>query len=266
MPITVRNALKINNIPDLACFKTFTDLLKALPEFYSVEIPNDITNVVISSSEPDESQRDSLWIKTDTSGSFIGLFLYTGGAWNQIYPAPNEIFWVYGDSDDIPAGYELVDTGNANFTTAEIAHLQRMFYPGALIFDTWSPTVSANSPLIITPAAPNLAVYTKQNNRVDFQINVDGVLSGSAGPDLTFTTPFPFSSVDFGGPVSVFIGGVHETGYWTGTGSNTIVVRRAGAANYPNSGTVSFIFQGWFETSEAAPTDFSIFALTRTQF
>lgn len=140
MPILVRNALKINNLPELACFESFEELLKALPDFYSVEIPDTITNVIISTTEPDVStDSQSLWIKYDTSGSFVGLFLFTGGAWNMVFPAPNEVFWLYGDSTNVPPGY--INTDDAPGLTTDLKNYLKSLWhqdPTTLIFDYYT--------------------------------------------------------------------------------------------------------------------------------
>jgi len=116
--ITVRGSLKIDNLPDLACFDSFEELLKAIPNFYSVEVPRSITNVTVSNIEPDDTQRNNLWVRQDDAGGFIGLFVFAAGNWQQVSPIPNGIFRMFGDSRDIPPGFLLADASNPNLTGA----------------------------------------------------------------------------------------------------------------------------------------------------
>lgn len=127
--ITVRGALKINNIPELACFTTFVDLLKALPDYFSVEVPKTITNVVVSNAQPSDSELGNLWVRTDNAGVIIGLYVFSSGAWVQVSPAPNEIIRMFGNSTNVPAGYRLIATGHPSFTGAEITAIQASWYP-----------------------------------------------------------------------------------------------------------------------------------------
>lgn len=123
MPITpdvVEGSLKIKGLPDLACFTSMLDFLKALPTYYGIEIPNSITNVIVSNVEPLDTQRDFIWFRRSNSGSFLGIYLYASGSWKQAFPAPQQIFWMYGDSRDVPDGYLLVGPDNPNFTAGEV--------------------------------------------------------------------------------------------------------------------------------------------------
>lgn len=123
-PDSVLAPLKLQGLPDLACFKCFEDLLQALPSYLFAEIPITITNIVFSSTQPLDTQRDYIWFRRDNSGGFLGIYLYVGGQWQQIYPTPNGIFRMYGDSRDIPPGYLLADADNPNLTAAMATHLE----------------------------------------------------------------------------------------------------------------------------------------------
>ncbi len=116
-------SLVITNLPDTACFTTFGDLLRALPDFLKVVIPTNITNVVVSKTQPLDTQRDNVWFRFSNGGVFMGIYLFSEGTWRQFFPAPNAIYQVAGDSRDPPAGYILAS--DANFlSSTQIAHLQ----------------------------------------------------------------------------------------------------------------------------------------------
>lgn len=128
--VTVRGAVKIDNLPDLACFTSFKDFLKELPNLLTLELPVTISNVIVSNIQPTDALRSSVWFRMSNSGSFIGIYLYSGGAWRQIFPIPEpvvQVFWVAGDSRDIPVGFELVDAGNPNFTASQRTHIMAQY-------------------------------------------------------------------------------------------------------------------------------------------
>lgn len=119
----VKGDLVVTNLPDLACFSTFAEFLAALPDFVSVEIPNSVTNVVVSNVQPTDSQTSYLWIRLTNSGAFLGLFVFSNGLWRQIYPVPNQLFRVYGLSNDIPDGFQLA-TDSTALSSAQKTFLQ----------------------------------------------------------------------------------------------------------------------------------------------
>lgn len=132
MPIgvdLVTASVKLNNFMESKCFSSWEEFIQALPSMLTVEIPSGVTNVSIGLNQPTDSERGNLWIKTDGSGSFIGLFLYTGGTWNQIYPAPNEVFLMYGDSRNIPAGFQLASS-DPNISSLMLTNLQKIWTIG----------------------------------------------------------------------------------------------------------------------------------------
>lgn len=132
MPIgtdTVQGVLKLQGLLDEGCFTSWKEFVASIPDLFSVELPNDITNVTVGSSQPSDSERDHLWIRTDGSGSFVGLLIYASGAWRQIYPAPNQIFLMYGDSRSVPVGYTLV-SDDPNLSTSEVQNLQKIWTQG----------------------------------------------------------------------------------------------------------------------------------------
>lgn len=131
----IRGAIKLNGFLEGKCFTSWSEFISELPNMLSVEIPTGITNVTVGIAQPSSSELDHLWIKTDGSGSFLGLFIYTTGSWRQIYPVPNQLFLIYGSSNNIPDGYTLA-SNDPNISPAELANLQKVW----TILST-SPTV-----------------------------------------------------------------------------------------------------------------------------
>lgn len=127
---TVRGAIKIENLPDLSCFKSFKDFVQALPSFLALEIPVNITNVIVSNIQPTDSQRDSVWFRFSNSGTFVGIYVFSGGAWRQIVrvPAPNvEVIWTYGDSREIDEQFLIVDQDNPHFTASDATQIMTQY-------------------------------------------------------------------------------------------------------------------------------------------
>lgn len=126
-----QGSVKIVGLPDLACFETVQQWAAALASQLAIEIPDTITNVVIGNSEPINSQTTALWIRRDNSGTFVGLYIYSSGAWVQIYPVPLPLVqftWVTGSSLDIPTGYARADT-YPTLTPAQVTFYQNRWNP-----------------------------------------------------------------------------------------------------------------------------------------
>ena len=123
----IQGALKLKNFMESKCFSCWEDFIAAIPEMFSVEVPSNITNVTVGNTQPLDSERDHLWVRTDSSGSPIGLFIYSGGTWNQFLPPPNQIYYVYGDSRNIPPGYELASASTV-LTASQILTLQKTWH------------------------------------------------------------------------------------------------------------------------------------------
>jgi len=113
--------LVLKALPELECFTNFTDFLKALPSLYAVEVPSTVTNVIVGPSQPTSSQTSSVWIRTDSSGGFIGVYVFSQGQWRLIIPGPQQIFWLYGDSSAPPAGYITTDEASGNQISTTLA-------------------------------------------------------------------------------------------------------------------------------------------------
>lgn len=125
----VEGALKIQGLTDLTCFTTFLDLLKALEQYVAVEIPDTITNVIISNVQPTDPSRNVIWFRSNNAGSFTGIFVYSGGEWVQMFPTPLARFSILGDSNNPPPGYKVVTADEDGYDTAQVAFLKERWYP-----------------------------------------------------------------------------------------------------------------------------------------
>lgn len=124
----IQGVLKLIGKVDCECFTSWADFIAKFPKLFAVEIPSDITNVIVSVNNPDDDQHDCIWFRLSTSGSFLGIFVYATGDWRQIFPSPKAIIRMYGDSRSIPDGYMLIDSSNPHFTAAQQAHIQTGWY------------------------------------------------------------------------------------------------------------------------------------------
>lgn len=121
----ITGTVKLIDFPDDACLTTVKDLLMDLERYLAIELPvESITNVVVSSSEPDLTDRDIIWYRVDNSGNFIGQFVYVQGEWLQMFPPPQAIFKMYGSSLEIPPGYALITAGTPGMTDAMVDKLR----------------------------------------------------------------------------------------------------------------------------------------------
>jgi hypothetical protein len=121
----VTGAIKAVDLPEDFCITTTRELVKALERYLAVEFGvEQITNVVVSSAEPDAADRDIIWFRLDTSGNFLGIYVFVQGQWDQMFPAPSSVVKMYGDSRDVPRGYALVTEDLAGFTLGMVTKLQ----------------------------------------------------------------------------------------------------------------------------------------------
>lgn len=108
--------LVIKNIPENACYTSFTELLKSLPEYLGVQIPSTITNVIVSNVQPSSSQTTSIWFRYSNSGSFLGIYVFSQGAWHNIYPINSgdqiQIETFYSVDGVTPTGWTKVEAGD----------------------------------------------------------------------------------------------------------------------------------------------------------
>ena len=145
MPIPtdiVTGNLVVKNLPDLFCFESAADLVKNLTEILGVEIPAaNISNVVVSNSQPSDSQTTSIWFRFNNAGSFVGIYVFSGGAWIPIYPINNSVnvqLQRFTSSDGTaPTGWTKIEAATPGFPTGVAAALAgEALDPGGAGFDT----------------------------------------------------------------------------------------------------------------------------------
>lgn len=124
MSDVIMGSIKLKGFIEEQCFTSLKEFIASLPNILVAEIPSEATNVVVSSQQPSNDQRDAVWFRLDNSGSFVGIYIYSKGSWKQITPAPNEVIRMWGDSRSVPSGYALIDASNPNFTSSELAAIQ----------------------------------------------------------------------------------------------------------------------------------------------
>lgn len=139
MPIDeIKGILVLQNMPDADCVgenSLLAETLKAIPTYIAPILPNGLSNVVVSSSEPTNSQVTKLWVRYDTSGNFIGLYVFTAGQWRlAVQPSPENFFiphWLIGDSANPPNGYTLITAGGPTYIPAPVRTALVAQYVGA---------------------------------------------------------------------------------------------------------------------------------------
>lgn len=121
----ITGSIKTLDVPEDFCLTTIPDFVRQLENLLAVEFDvEQITNVVVSSSEPDSTDRDVVWFKTDNSGNFTGINLFVQGQWRQFFPPPSNVFKAYGDSRQPDPGYALITNDTAGFTAPMVSKLQ----------------------------------------------------------------------------------------------------------------------------------------------
>jgi len=128
---SIKGVIKVNGVPESVCFDNFTELLKSLGTYLTVEISNQtFSNIVISNVQPGQADRDKIWWRLSNGGTFIGIFYYGNSIWYQVFPAPFAIFWLYGDSANPPLGYRFLDNLNpVIFSAPDYAQLIALAIP-----------------------------------------------------------------------------------------------------------------------------------------
>lgn len=126
---TITGAVKLKGLVENLCYENIPQFLQLIADSLLLELPETITNVIVSNIQPSDSQRTSVWIRMSNSGGFLGIYLYTQGSWQQIFPTPQGVFWIGGDSRDLPPGYVLIDATNypSNFTSAQASQLMAQY-------------------------------------------------------------------------------------------------------------------------------------------
>lgn len=123
--MSITGVIKVTDLPDDTCLTTVRELILSLERFLAVEFDAEqVTNVIVSSVEPETTERNIIWFRTDNSGNFLGINVFIQGEWIQMFPPPNSIIRMYGRSTELPQGYALVSTSVPGFTPPMVAKLQ----------------------------------------------------------------------------------------------------------------------------------------------
>lgn len=127
----VRGKLVLQSLPDGFCFTDAKDFISQLPALLGVEIPGEVTNVVVSNVQPNSSQTTSVWVRIGNSGGFVGLYVFSAGQWQQIYPVQttqvNQIFWLTSEDGSVPPGFQKVDVTSTDVPSNIIAGLMAQY-------------------------------------------------------------------------------------------------------------------------------------------
>lgn len=106
----VIGALKIKGVPETFCFESMTELLKSLPQFFVVELPLSLTNVVTGSQTPNEDETNKIWNRRTGSGASKGLWVFSSGKWVLAQGVPTGVIeWWYAADGKAPDGYKKID-------------------------------------------------------------------------------------------------------------------------------------------------------------
>lgn len=127
---TVVGSLKPNNLPDRACVSTLQEFLDLFPQYFTVEVPASISNVVIGSSTPGSDDRNKLWLRRDNSGGITGLYAFQNGKWSKVNTAPDgAVELISGDSENPPPGYVAIVPGSEQLPAVQVNHLVSLSLP-----------------------------------------------------------------------------------------------------------------------------------------
>jgi hypothetical protein len=119
--------VKIKGLPEFECPTTFKEWLVLLETYLEVTIPESVGAVVVSVNPPAENDRTKVWFRVDNSSSFIGIYVYTGGSWQKIYPLTGQVFWCHGSSLEVDPGFKLIDENNPEYTAAEANFFKALY-------------------------------------------------------------------------------------------------------------------------------------------
>lgn len=126
----VLGALKVQGVPERASISTWEELIKSIPTFIGVELPTGISNVIVGNTQPQEEDRDKLWIRRDNNGTFIGFYAFCSGKWSPVYAIPDDgVYWFTGDSSNVRDGFVLIDTGDPVIPSYLVQALKAKYIP-----------------------------------------------------------------------------------------------------------------------------------------
>lgn len=105
--------VRLLGFPERCKFNSLQEFLTKYPDMLAVDIPSSLFGAVVSKDEPGEDGRDRLWVRRDGSGNYVGTYAFQAGKWRPVYnTVPGEIIWLYGDSNYVPEGFTLIQTGD----------------------------------------------------------------------------------------------------------------------------------------------------------
>lgn len=136
----IAGAIKFVDVPNDFCITNVTELIKFIHQHGKIELDaSQITNVVVGVDQP--SDTTVIWFRISASGNFIGVYVFVQSQWLPVFPPPQQVIRMYGDSTDIPEGYQLISSGTPGFSAAMVTFLQTQWMPNPsspgdwLIFD-----------------------------------------------------------------------------------------------------------------------------------
>ena len=118
--------LLINQIPKNLCWETPEKFIENLVSILGVGLNINENNdfVVIGHQAPGEDDKGKLWVRTATSGIFLGFYIFENGSWVKVQNRrADEVVWFYGDSRDIPDGFKLIQPGIGGIPSDDVAHI-----------------------------------------------------------------------------------------------------------------------------------------------
>lgn len=126
--------LVVKNLPETFCFTSATELIEQLPSLLGVEIPaSQVSNVVVSVSQPSDSETTSIWFRVNNSGSFVGIYVFSNGAWIPIYPINDSVHiqveWFSSTDGTAPAGWTEIEASTPGFPPGVATALAALAIP-----------------------------------------------------------------------------------------------------------------------------------------
>jgi hypothetical protein len=138
----VTGNLVVTSLPDLFCFESVAEFVQQLTTILGVEIPaSSISNVIVSNTQPNDSQTTSIWFRFNNAGSFVGIYVFSAGAWIPIYPINDsvhiQIERFTSEDGTAPTGWTKIEAATPGFPTGVAAALAgEALDPGSAGFDT----------------------------------------------------------------------------------------------------------------------------------
>jgi hypothetical protein len=109
----LKGSLVLQEVPERVCIESWRDLIEIIPQLIGVEIPNEVSGLVVGPNPPGEDDINKLWLRRDNSGNVEGLYAFQNGSWQIIYNIINEggnqeIRWIVGNSANAISGWEVI--------------------------------------------------------------------------------------------------------------------------------------------------------------